>query len=46
MTVGGVSVVPILQSICRWAGLFRLEGINTDKPLPQCRRCDYGAPAP
>lgn len=35
----GRSVVPILQSICRWAGAYhREDGENT---LPQCRKCDY-----
>ncbi|MCD8090975.1 MAG: helix-turn-helix transcriptional regulator [Clostridiales bacterium] len=35
----GLSVVPILQSICRWAGQFyRDESENT---LIQCRKCDY-----
>ena len=35
----GNSVVPILQSICRWAGAYhKEETIHT--PI-QCRRCDY-----
>ena len=35
----GQSVVPILQSICRWSGMFyREEGEST---MPQCRKCDY-----
>lgn len=40
LTEKGRSVLPILQSICRWAGLYyRDEG---DGPtLPQCRRCDH-----
>ena len=37
--VAGQSVVPILQSICRWSGRFyREEGEST---MPQCRKCDY-----
>ena len=36
---GGKSVVPILQSICRWSGIFYKEETNT--PLAQCQRCDY-----
>ncbi len=39
LTEKGQSVVPILQSICRWAGAYhREDGENT---LPQCRKCDY-----
>ncbi|MCD8158443.1 MAG: helix-turn-helix transcriptional regulator [Clostridiales bacterium] len=35
----GLSVVPILQSICKWSGQFyRDESENT---LIQCRKCDY-----
>ena len=34
-----VSVVPILQSICHWFGIFYKE--ETDTPLSQCQRCDY-----
>ena len=37
----GKSVVPILRSICGWAGLF-YRGENS-KTLPQCRQCDYTA---
>ena len=39
LTEKGTSVVPILQSICRWSGIFYKE--ETDTPLPQCQRCDY-----
>ena len=39
LTERGQSVVPILQSICRWAGIFYKE--NTDTALPHCRKCDY-----
>ncbi len=46
LTEKGLTVVPILQSICRWAGLFKPKGIETDKPLPQCQQCDYGKHAP
>lgn len=35
----GMSVVPILQTICRWSGAFHKEdGENT---LPHCQKCDY-----
>ena len=33
------SVVPILQSIGHWSGIFYKE--ETDTPLSQCQRCDY-----
>ena len=39
LTEKGESVVPILQSICRWSGIFYKE--ETDTPLSQCQRCDY-----
>lgn len=35
----GTSVVPILQSICKWAGLFYKDD-NTNTML-QCQKCDY-----
>lgn len=35
----GQSVVPILQSICKWAGLFYHEEQNTT--MVQCQKCDY-----
>ena len=39
LTEKGASVVPILQSICRWSGMFYRE---TGEFTPiQCRRCDY-----
>ena len=40
LTEKGVSVVPILQSICRWAGAYHREA--TDQTPEQCRKCDYG----
>jgi DNA-binding HxlR family transcriptional regulator len=39
LTEKGESVVPILQSICRWAGLFYKEG--NDSTMIQCQKCDY-----
>ena len=36
----GLSVVPILQSICHWAGAFHKE--NTENTLEQCKKCDFG----
>ena len=39
LTEKGKSVVPILQSICRWSGIFYKEDAGT--PMSQCQRCDY-----
>lgn len=39
LTEKGVSVVPILRSICQWAGIYRNE--DSALSLPQCRKCDY-----
>ena len=38
LTAKGKSVVPILQSICRWAGMFHRE-VTSDAP-GQCQLCD------
>lgn len=35
----GMSVVPILQSICRWSGAFHKE--ENESTLQQCQKCDY-----
>lgn len=35
----GESVVPILQSICCWAGIFYKE--DSEKAMIHCRRCDH-----
>ena len=35
----GKSVVPILQSICKWAGIFYKE--DSSEPMVQCQKCDY-----
>ena len=40
LTQKGTSVIPILQSICRWAGMFH-RTVTDDAPR-QCQRCDYG----
>ncbi len=42
LTDKGKSVVPILQSICQWAGIYHHE--NTEHSLPQCQTCDYHNP--
>lgn len=39
LTEKGKSVVPILQSICRWSGVFYKEDVG--EPMSQCQRCDY-----
>lgn len=38
-TAKGASVVPILQSICGWAGIFYRE--DNEKTMTQCQRCDH-----
>lgn len=39
LTEKGRSVVPILQSICKWAGAYRRE--EEENTLPQCKKCDF-----
>ncbi|WP_325214453.1 winged helix-turn-helix transcriptional regulator [Oscillibacter sp.] len=39
LTEKGHSVVPILQSICRWAGLYHKEDYSGT--MVHCQRCDY-----
>ncbi len=39
LTEKGKSVVPILQSICHWAGVFYHE--DTDATMIQCKKCDH-----
>lgn len=39
LTEKGRSVVPILQSICRWSGAFHKE--DNENTLIQCLKCDY-----
>lgn len=39
LTDKGKSVVPILQSICQWAGIYHHE--SNERSLPQCQKCDY-----
>ncbi len=39
LTEKGKSVVPILQSICQWAGAFYHE--DTDSTMIQCKKCDH-----
>lgn len=35
----GKSIIPVLQSICKWSGLFYKE--VTEYKLAQCEKCDY-----
>lgn len=39
LTEKGRSVVPILQSICRWAGIFYKP--DSENTMIQCKKCDY-----
>ena len=39
LTEKGSSVVPILQSICKWSGIFHKE--DNEHTMLQCQRCDY-----
>ena len=39
LTERGMTVVPILQSICRWAGIFYKE--DTENSMKHCQKCDY-----
>ena len=41
LTEKGKSVVPILQSICNWAGLFYKDDDDGGIPMIQCRKCDH-----
>ncbi len=40
LTEKGASVVPILQSICKWSGAYHKEEDN-ELTLTQCQKCDY-----
>ena len=35
----GRSIIPILQTICQWAGAYHEE--ENENILPQCKKCDY-----
>lgn len=43
LTDKGISVVPILQSICRWSGAYHKE--DRENALLQCQKCDYNGGA-
>jgi DNA-binding HxlR family transcriptional regulator len=40
LTERGKSVLPILQSICSWSGIFHKK--VTTPLMKQCQKCDYG----
>ena len=44
LTEKDASVVPILRSICQWAGIYRTE--DPAHALPQCKKCNYRGEAP
>lgn len=39
LTEKGNSVIPILQSICRWSGAYHKEA--NENTMAQCKKCDY-----
>lgn len=39
LTQKGKSVVPILQNICQWSGIFYKEDVESK--MLQCQKCDY-----
>ena len=39
LTDKGNSVVPILQSLCKWSGIFYKN--KNENTMPQYQRCDY-----
>lgn len=39
LTERGTSVVPILQNICQWSGIFQRD--TSDIVMKQCQKCDH-----
>ena len=39
LTRKGASIVPILQSICQWSGIFYKE--ESENEMTQCQKCDH-----
>lgn len=39
LTEKGKSVVPILQNICQWSGVFYKEDVENE--MTQCQKCDH-----
>lgn len=42
LTNKGLSVVPILQTICQWSGAYHKE--DNENALLQCQKCAYNFP--
>ena len=42
LTDKGISVVPILQNICQWSGIYHKE--DSENTSSQCQKCDYNHP--
>ena len=41
LTDKGRSVIPVLQHICQWAGLYYRKGAEGSGTRARCERCDY-----
>lgn len=39
LSAKGISVVPILQSICKWSGIFYKD--DSERMMVHCQKCDY-----
>ena len=39
LTQKGESVVPILQNICQWSGIFYKDDVENE--MLQCQKCDH-----
>lgn len=39
LTEKGTSVIPVLQHICKWSGIYSRN--VEDTALPRCQHCDY-----
>ncbi|MCH3963393.1 MAG: helix-turn-helix transcriptional regulator [Clostridium sp.] len=39
LTEKGNSVIPILQSICKWSGAYHKE--DNENTMAHCKKCDY-----
>ena len=42
LTDNGISVIPILQNICQWSGIYHKE--DSENTSSQCQKCDYNHP--
>ncbi len=41
LTEKGKTVVPIMQSICSWAGLYYIDSCDNSEQLALCKKCNY-----